>query len=89
MDLKQPAAVIDVYDAYNLITDYGMNCGIHDWRTFSHQVATALVGDMGLARHYFLQERFDGKLLNLVHLLAVDADNATILVAKLTEPYAE
>lgn len=64
VNLQQPAAVIDVYDAYNLITDYGMNCGIHDWRTFSHQVATAFIGDMGLARHYFLQERFDGKPLN-------------------------
>lgn len=65
VDLTKPAVVIDAYDAYNLITDYGMNCGVHDWRTFSHQVATAFVGDMGMNRHYFLQERFDGKPLNL------------------------
>ena len=42
-----------------------MNGGMHDWRTFSVQLSTFFVGDMGLIRNYFLQERFEGKPLNL------------------------
>ena len=48
-----------------LAADYGLNGGMHDWRTFSLQIAIALVADMGLDRHYFIQERFDGRPLNL------------------------
>lgn len=64
-DSSRPTIVIDAYEAFNLAADYGLNGGMHDWRTFSRQVAMALIGDMGLERKYFLQERFDGKPLNL------------------------
>ena len=65
LDLSKPTLVVDAYDAFNLTADYGLNCGMYDWRTFSRQVAVAYLGDMGKDRHYFLQERYDGKALNL------------------------
>ena len=65
LNLSKPAVVVDAYEAFNLTADYGLNGGMYDWRTFSRQVATAFVGDMGLDRHYFLQERYDGRALNL------------------------
>ena len=65
VDPNKPTLVVDAYDAFNLAADYGLNCGMYDWRTFSRQVAVAYLGDMGESRHYFLQERYDGKSLNL------------------------
>ena len=65
LDPGKPTLVVDAYDAFNLTADYGLNCGMYDWRTFSRQVAVAYLGDMGKDRHYFLQERYDGKALNL------------------------
>ena len=65
LDNSKPAFVIDAYEAHNLTTDYGLNGGMFDWRTFSAQLATALLGDMGMERHFFLQERFDGTPLRL------------------------
>ena len=65
VNLDKPAVVVDAYDIFNLAADYGLNGGMHDWRTFSLQIAIALVADMGLDRHYFIQERFDGRPLNL------------------------
>ena len=56
---------MDAYEAFNLISDYGLNGGKHDWRTFSRQLAFATVGDMGLDRRYLIQEQYDGKPLNL------------------------
>ena len=64
LDPDKPALVVDAYEAFNLAADYGLNGGMHDWRTFSRQVATALFGDMGMHRHYYLQERLDGILLD-------------------------
>ena len=65
LDLDKPAVVMDAYEAFNLISDYGLNGGKHDWRTFSRQLAFATVGDMGLDRRYLIQEQYDGKPLNL------------------------
>ena len=65
LDLDKPAVVMDAYEAFNLISDYGLNGGKHDWRTFSRQLAFATVGNMGLDRRYFIQEQYDGKPLNL------------------------
>ncbi len=64
LDPGKPALVVDAYEAFNLAADYGLNCGMHDWRTFSRQVATAFFGDMGMDRHFYLQERYDGKVLD-------------------------
>ena len=64
LDHSKPALVIDAYEAFNLAADHGLNCGMHDWRTFSRQVATAFFGDMGMDRHFYLQERYDGKVLD-------------------------
>lgn len=63
LDSSKPALVVDAYEAFNLAADYGLNGGMHDWRTFSRQVATAFFGDMGMDRHFYLQERYDGKVL--------------------------
>ena len=65
LDLSKPAIVVDAYDAFNLAADYGLNCGMYDWRTFSRQVAVAYLGDMGKGRHFYLQERYDGRALSL------------------------
>ena len=72
IDFSRPAIVVDAYEAYNLATDYGLNGGKHDWRTFSVQVAMVFLGDMRLDRHYFLQERFNGKPIKLKANLTVD-----------------
>ena len=64
LDPSKPALVVDAYEAFNLAADYGLNGGMHDWRTFSRQVATAFFGDMGMDRHFYLQERYDGKELD-------------------------
>ena len=73
LDFSKPALVIDAYDAFNLAADYGLNGGMHDWRTFSRQVATAYFGDMGMDRHYHLEERYDGLLIDIKtdHLLDI------------------
>ncbi len=65
LDLSQPALVVDAYEAFNLTADHGLNGGMHDWRRFSRQVAMACFGDMGMERHYYVEERWDGKLLEL------------------------
>lgn len=64
LDPSKPALVVDAYEAFNLAADYGLNGGMHDWRTFSRQVATTFFGDMGMDRHFYLQERYDGKVLD-------------------------
>lgn len=66
LDHSKPALVVDTYEAFNLAADYGLNCGMHDWRTFSRQVATAFFGDMGMDRHFYLQEQYDGKILDFM-----------------------
>ena len=65
VDVDKPALVVDAYEAFNLATDYGLNGGMYDWRTFSRQVAMAYFGDMGTDRHYHVEERYDGKILEL------------------------
>ena len=62
LDHSKPALVVDAYEAFNLAADYGLNCGMHDWR----QVATAFFGDMGMDRHFYLQEQYDGKILDFM-----------------------
>ena len=59
----QPALVVDAYEAFNLAADYGLNCGMYDWRTFSRQVCMAYIGDMNRPDRYFVQERYDGVAL--------------------------
>ena len=65
LDLSKPAVVVDAYDAFNLVADYGMNTGTHNWVTFPQTVAMIYIGDMGMDRNYFLQVRYDGKPINL------------------------
>lgn len=76
LDFGKPALVVDAYEAFNLAADYGLNGGMHDWRTFSRQVATAFFGDMGQDRHFDLQERYDGKVIDLIpeHQLGRSSD---------------
>lgn len=64
LNLKKPTLVVDAYEAFNLAADYGLNCGMYDWRTFTKQVCTAYIGDMNQSRHYFIQERYDSLPLN-------------------------
>ena len=60
LDLDKPAVVMDAYEAFNLISDYGLNGGKHDWRTFSQQIAFSFANDMGQDRRYSIKEWFDG-----------------------------
>ena len=66
LDPSKPALVVDAYEAFNLAADYGLNGGMHDWRTFSRQVATTFFGDMGMDRDFYLQEQYDGKILDFM-----------------------
>lgn len=65
LDFSKPAIVVDAYHAFNLAADYGLNGGMHDWRTFARQIATAFFGDMGMDRHFDVEERYDGLLLHI------------------------
>lgn len=65
VDLSKPALVIDAYEAFNHVTDCGFTCGVYDWKKFSKVTALAYVGDMGMDRNYFIQERYDGTPMNL------------------------
>ena len=56
--------MVDAYEAFNLAADYGLNCGMYDWRAFTKQVCTAYIGDMNQSRHYFIQEHYDSLPLN-------------------------
>lgn len=64
IDFSKPAMVIDAYEAFNLAADYGLNAGTYDWQNFSRQFAMAMLNDMGMERHYFIQERYDGRAVN-------------------------
>ena len=65
-DPTKPAAVVDAYEAYNLMLDYGLWDGPFyglkgdsaTWR-----LATLYVGDMNMHRLFFTQTRYDGKPL--------------------------
>lgn len=47
IDYSKPALVMDVYDAYNMVTDYGLSFGIFDMKRFPGYLAEYLFGNMG------------------------------------------
>lgn len=47
INFSKPMYVVDVYDIYNLVTDYGLSYGYFDMRQFPVQVARVLFGNMG------------------------------------------
>ena len=57
-DWTKPAYVADVYDLYNMMTDYGLSFGEFDRRIFPLQAARFLVGNM--ARSYTIN--VDGRI---------------------------
>lgn len=66
-DPTKPAIVIDAYEAYNLLADYGLSD-----RPFYHMgdsvyklLAELFVGDMNMHRQYDIEKRYDGKLTNI------------------------
>ena len=60
IDWKKPAFVLDAYELYNDITDYGLSFGKVDMRQFPVQVCRYLYGNMNRYRSYNVAGRIDG-----------------------------
>ena len=63
-DPTKPAVVIDAYEAYNLIADYGLvDRPFYHIRedTMCRLLASLFVGDMNMHRRYYYEQRYDGK----------------------------
>lgn len=59
IDYTKPAYVMDAYDLYNDITDYGLSFGMYDMRQFPVQIARYLYGNMGRYKRYNVAGRID------------------------------
>ncbi len=59
IDYTKPAYVMDAYDLYNDITDYGLSFGMYDMRQFPVQIARYLYGNMGRYKRYNIAGRID------------------------------
>jgi len=60
VDYTKPAFVMDAYDVYNYVTDYGLSYGVVDFRNFPMQVATFLYGNMGRGNIFNVRGIIDG-----------------------------
>lgn len=60
IDYNKPAFVMDAYDLYNTLTDYGLSFGKFDMRQFPVQVSKFLYGNMNRYRMYNVACRLDG-----------------------------
>ncbi len=60
IDYNKPAFVMDAYDLYNDLTDYGLSFGKFDARQFPVQVCKFLYGNMNRYRMYNVDCRLDG-----------------------------
>ena len=60
IDYSKPAFVMDAYDLYNDITDYGLSFGKFDMRQFPLQVCKFLYGNMNRYRMYNVDCRLEG-----------------------------
>ena len=60
IDWKKPAFVLDAYELYNNITDYGLSFGKLDMRQFPVQVCRYLYGNMNRYNSFRVDGRIDG-----------------------------
>ena len=60
IDWKKPAFVMDAYDMYNELTDYGLSYGKLDMRLFPVQVCRYLYGNMNRYRMFNVDGRLEG-----------------------------
>lgn len=61
IDYDKPAQILDVYNLYNNVTDYGLSFGIFEAQRFPGQVATYLYGNLGMNRSKInIRARLDG-----------------------------
>ena len=60
IDWKKPAFVIDAYQMYNDLTDYGLSYGKLDMRLFPIQVCRFLYGNMNRHRMFNVDGRLEG-----------------------------
>ncbi|MDE7378822.1 MAG: hypothetical protein K2N13_07700 [Paraprevotella sp.] len=61
-DKTKPALVIDAYEAYNHLCDWGFFSGKFYPGGFARSIAMAYIGDMGMEREFDLVERHDGRI---------------------------
>ena len=63
-DKSKPAMVIDAYEAYNMLQDYGIYSAPMEELTINKLpslISQLYVGDMNLYRSYFVQVRYNGR----------------------------
>ena len=63
-DKSKPAMVIDAYEAYNMLQDYGIYSAPMEELTINilpSLISQLYVGDMNLYRSYFVQVRYNGR----------------------------
>ncbi len=60
INMKKPAIVMDMYDAYNNASDYGLMLGVADFKRLPMALATYFVGNMGRRNQFNLRAMVDG-----------------------------
>lgn len=61
-DASKPAYVVDAYDAFNAVSDAGLQHAIYtSYQQFAQNVARYYIGDMNQERNYELEIRFNSK----------------------------
>lgn len=60
IDMKKPAIVMDMYQAYNEASDYGLMLGVADFKRMPMAIATYFVGNMGRRNQFNLRAMVDG-----------------------------
>lgn len=60
IDYTKPAFVMDTYELYNRVTDYGLSWGVFNFKNFPFQAATYLYGDMGRSNQFNIRAMLDG-----------------------------
>lgn len=60
IDYSKPAFVMDTYELYNRVTDYGLSWGVLNFKSFPMQAATYLYGNMGRANQFNIRAILNG-----------------------------
>ncbi|MDO4171505.1 MAG: hypothetical protein Q4E63_00390 [Prevotellaceae bacterium] len=60
INMAKPAIVLDMYEAYNNASDYGLMLGVADFKRIPMALATYFVGNMGRRNQFNIRAMVDG-----------------------------
>lgn len=92
IDWNKPAFVLDAYDMYNNITDYGLSFGIYDMRQFPIQITRFLFGNLNRHQTSNIDGRFEKYVYyrnysNLIGGAGAEAEASAQIIAPKTPQY--